>query len=67
MTIPDNRLESIKELVEECVKNHRIDFLSSLIAVLQSNYQEIATLCTNGNYHEGWDHQKVMDYITYET
>ncbi len=68
MTTPhDSKLEAIKELIEECIENHRTDFLSNLILVLQRNYTEIASLCTNGNYHEGWDHKRVMDYITYET
>jgi hypothetical protein len=68
MTTPHNpKLDAIKELVTECIEHHRTDFLSNLILVLQQNYKEIATLCTNGNYHEGWDHKRVMDYITYET
>jgi hypothetical protein len=60
-------LEDIKNLVEECIKNNKIDFLSNLVFVLQNNYKDLATLCTDGNYHEGWSHTKVLDYITYET
>lgn len=59
-------LDSIKNLVDECVKNNKLDFLSNLIYVLQNNYKDLATLCTDGNYHDGWSHTKVLDYYTYE-
>lgn len=63
----DNRLQDIKTLVVECVKDNKIDFLSHLIYTLQKNYTELAELCTEGNYHEGWSHEKVLDFITYES
>lgn len=62
----NHNLDKIKELVDECVKNDRNDFLANIIFVLQQNYQEIAKLTTDGAYHEGWSHQQVIDYITYE-
>lgn len=61
------RIKDITTLVEECIKNNKIDFLANIIYVLQKNYKELAELCTDGNYHEGWTHNKVLDYITYET
>lgn len=60
-------LKEIKNLVEGCIKNNNIDFLSNLIFILQNNYKELATLATDGNYHEGWLHERVLDYITYES
>jgi hypothetical protein len=62
----DIDLEDIKTLVQECVKNNKIDFLSNLVFVLQNNYKDLAIICTDGNYHEGWSHSKVLDYVTYE-
>jgi hypothetical protein len=62
----DIDLEEIKTLVQECVKNNKIDFLSNLVFVLQNNYKDLAIICTDGNYHEGWSHSKVLDYVTYE-
>lgn len=60
-------LNDIKSLIEECINNNNIDFLSNLIFTLQNNYKDLAIICTDGNYHEGWLHTKVLDYITYES
>jgi len=61
------KLSEIKNLVDECIKNNKIDFLSNLIFTLQKNYTELAELSTEGNYNEGWSHDKVLDYVTYES
>ncbi len=63
----DKKLADIKTLVIECVNNNKIDFLSNLIYTLQKNYTELAELSTEGNYNEGWSHDKVLDYVTYES
>ena len=60
-------IEDIKNLVNECIKNNKVEFLSNLIFVLQNNYKDLAILCTDGNYHEGWSHTKVLEYFTYES
>ena len=65
MSKSDNT-ESIKKLIDECIKSQRLDFLANLINTLQNNYIELAKLSTDGSYHEGWSHSKVIDYITYE-
>jgi hypothetical protein len=61
------KLQAIKDLVEDCIKNGKIDFLANIVLILQKNYQELALLSTNGAYHEGWCHQQVIDHVTYET
>lgn len=63
----DKKLIDIQNLVIECIENDKIDFLSHLIFTLQKNYTELAELCTEGNYHEGWSHDKVLDFLTYES
>lgn len=62
----DIDIKDIKNLVNECINNDKIDFLSHLIYTLQQNYKELASLSTDGNYHDGWPHTKVLDYLTYE-
>ena len=61
------KIEDIKNLVDKCIKNEKLDFLSNLIYTLQENYKELAALSTDGNYHSGWSHTRVLDYLTYET
>jgi hypothetical protein len=58
--------KAIQSLVEECLNNNKIDFLTNLVFTLQQNYTELAELTTDGNYHQGWTHTMVLDYITYE-
>lgn len=62
----ETTLEDIENLVEECLKTNRPMFLANLIFVLQRDYAELAKLSTDGNYHSGWSHQRVLDYVTYE-
>jgi len=59
-------LDDIENLVNECIKNDKILFLSNLIYTLQQNYKELAMLCTDGEYHSDWSHIQVMDHLTYE-
>lgn len=63
----NDNLKNIQELVDECVKTNKLDFLAKLISNLQKNYEELALLSTDGNYSQKWSHQKVLDYVTYET
>lgn len=63
----DVEFQDILNLVNQCVKDDNIEFLSNILFVLQQNYNELAKLCTDGNYHRGWSHTKVLDYITYES
>jgi hypothetical protein len=62
----DENKESIRLLVEEAIKNHKIDFLVTLIAKFQSEYIDIAKLATEDQYQISWTHKQVLDFITYE-
>lgn len=62
------KLEIIQmmKLVEECIKNDKLEFLATLICKLQREYQEVCSLSTDGEYQPSWDHIKVLDFLTYE-
>jgi hypothetical protein len=62
----DENKESIRLLVEEAIKNHKIDFLVTLIAKFQAEYIDISKLATEGQYQISWTHKQVLDFITYE-
>jgi hypothetical protein len=64
----ENKLEIIGmvKLIEESVKNNKIEFLATLICKIQREYQEICKLSTDGEYNPSWTHNKVLDYLTYE-
>jgi hypothetical protein len=62
----DENKESIRLLVEEAIKNHKIDFLVTLMAKFQSEYIDIAKLATEDQYQISWTHKQVLDFITYE-
>jgi|688.fasta_scaffold294164_4 hypothetical protein len=59
-------LDKIKKLVEECIKNDKLDFLCNLIYILQTNYKDLAMLCTDDKYNDSWTHTKILEYFTYE-
>lgn len=56
----------ISELVEKAIDEHNIKQIVKLLARLQFDYQELATLTTDGNYNEGWTHTQILDYFTLE-
>lgn len=60
-------IESLREFVYECITTNNEEFLVKLLSNLQSEYEEIATLSTLGNYRKNWSHKKVLDYITKES
>lgn len=54
------------DLIEDCMHNNRIEFLTELIIRLESEYIEIARIATDDNYQSNWTHLQVLDYLTYE-
>jgi len=61
-----DNVDSLREVVNDCINTNNIEFLIQLLHRLQTEYNEIAKLSTFGNYREGWSHKKVLDYITKE-
>jgi len=60
-------INDIRKLVNECIDEGKVEFLTNLIYTFQKNYIEVAELCTEGEYNISWSHKKLLDYITYET
>lgn len=63
---PKKDLDSIRELVIECVATHQEEFLVNLLYELQREYRELARLSTLDAYRETWSHKKLLDYLTKE-
>lgn len=57
----------IDGLVYEAIATHNEIIIIELIKKLESDYIEIASLATMGQYKKNWTHLEVLDYITYET
>jgi|688.fasta_scaffold594212_3 hypothetical protein len=52
-------------VIQNCIKEDKLEFLANLITTLQKEYQEIASLSTDGEYRSSWTHRQVLDYLTY--
>jgi len=53
-------------MINNCITNDKLEFLATLIVNLQTEYQEIAALSTDGEYKTNWTHHQVLDYLTYQ-
>jgi flagellar biosynthesis/type III secretory pathway ATPase len=62
-----SREKSIEKLVNDCVLAHQEAIIVQLIYRLEKEYKEVAMLASLGEYQETWTHQKLLDYVTYET
>jgi len=51
-------------IIDECIKTDRLTFLANMILTLQKDYQEVASLSTDGEYRSNWSHKQVLDYLT---
>lgn len=60
------RVKAMLKIVNQAIKDNSVDFLANLLAKLQQDYEELATLSTDGNYQPNWTHKQVLDYLTYE-
>ena len=61
------RIEIIRELVNECIHTHNDEIIVNIISRLEIEYNELAMLATLGEYDVSWGHSKTIDYITKET
>jgi len=59
-------VDEMLQLIQECIKNNNLVFLSKLFCKLQKDYEDLARLSTDGNYRPSWTHKHVLDYLTYE-
>lgn len=59
--------KEMMHIINECIKNDKIEFLANLIINLQTEYQEIALLSTDGEFQTSWTHKMVMDHLTYQS
>lgn len=59
-------IDSLREVINECIGTNNVEFLVQLLDRLQTEYNEIAELSTLGKYKKSWSHKKVLDYITKE-
>lgn len=54
------------DMIQECVYSNKLEFLAELIVRLESEYIDLARICTDDNYQSNWTHLQVLDYATYE-
>ena len=62
----DIQIRDTVKIIEEAIKNNKIEFIANLIVTLQKDYIDLALLSTDGQYKENWTHTQTLDYITYE-
>ena len=53
-------------VIENCIKENKIEFLANLMVTLQREYREIASLSTDGEYQLTWTHHQTLDYLTFQ-
>lgn len=68
MSYEENRsnIDEIRVLVYECMATHNEEIVIELIARLEKQYIDIASLATLGQYDENWSHEDLLSYMTYE-
>ena len=62
-----SREKAIEKLVYDCQIAHQEAIIVQLIYRLEKEYKELAMLASLGEYQDTWTHQKLLDYVTYET
>jgi hypothetical protein len=66
MSESEFELKDMIQLINESIKNDNVEFLAHIIINLQKEYQEIALLCTDGEFQPSWTHKMVLDHLTYQ-
>ena len=62
----NDEIRTMVGVIENCIKENKIEFLANLIVTLQKEYQEVASLSTDGEYQVTWTHHQTLDYLTYQ-
>jgi hypothetical protein len=62
----DIKIRDTVKIIEEAIKNNKIEFIANLIVTLQQDYIDLALLSTYGDYKENWTHTQTLDHITHE-
>lgn len=62
----DKEIQEMVIVINECIKNNKIEFLANIICKLQNEYKEVCELSTDGEFQPTWTHQQVLDYLTYQ-
>jgi hypothetical protein len=62
----DKEIKEMVVVINECIKNNKIEFLANVICKLQREYREICELSTDGEFQLSWTHEQVLDYLTYQ-
>lgn len=65
MEIDKDKLSAMLAVVEDCVKNDKLEFLASILYKLQIEYNEICELSTDGEFQPSWTHKQVLDHLTF--
>jgi hypothetical protein len=60
-----DREKAMLSVVEDCVKQNKLDLLAKILYQMQSEYHEVCKLSTDGEYEVTWSHKDVLDYLTY--
>ena len=62
----NDEIRTMVGVIENCIKENKIEFLANLIVTLQKEYQELASLSTDGEYQVTWTHHQALDYLTFQ-
>ncbi len=61
----EHNIDIIRGLVEGAIITHNVEYMTHLINKMLTEYVELATLATDGQYDKDWTHREVLNYITY--
>lgn len=62
--INSSDIENMLNLINNCIKSNKLEFLANVILKLQKEYIEICELSTDGEFKPDWTHEKVLNYLS---
>ena len=60
-----DREKAMLAVIEDCVRQNKLDILAKILYQLQAEYYEVCKLATDGEFEVTWSHKDVLDYLTY--